>query len=92
MGGRKVMKWARGGLLGTMNSGQWAEMFDVADHHFVGSLRAPANGLGGVRVGTVGVAIVEDGGQLENGALAEQARFEPFVTELPVEIIPGQVR
>ncbi len=66
-------------------------MFQVADHHLVVGLLAPADIFGGIRIRWVFSAVVKDGGDFEGGAAWEEAGHHVVVAELPVEVVARDV-
>lgn len=66
-------------------------MFDVADHHFVVGLLAPADGFSRVRVGGVVRAVVEDGGDGDGAAAGNESGLGVLVVELPVEVVARDI-
>ena len=68
------------------------EVLDIPDHHLVHRLASPFDQLGRVGVGLVAGAVIEDRRDLDGAALRDELRLLVVVTELPVEIVAGDVQ
>ena len=67
------------------------KIFDVPKQHFIKSLWAPADGLGGIWVGRVLVAVIKPGSKANSVASVQGLRLGIAVEQLPVEVVAGDV-